>query len=536
MALGIPLTVTTLLGHQTFGLLIGTGVFTVLYGAGRPLRTRLVLLLTVGLAMVASVFVGTLTTGNPLVSIVVVAAIGMVATQISHALRLGAPGAFFFVLLAGVGGYLPAHGVHPGTLVAATAIGAAVAVVVAMSDLVVRPRGPQEDAVAAARTAVDAFVKAGSAAPDAELRSATATDALHDAWTTLADGGDPVSGDARARALVADLHRVQHTYSGFQLPGDVPDPELHAEVTEGPLGQPSVQRMLRRSLRWPTSALQAAVRVGAGVTIAGLIAWTAGTDHVYWAMAAAMLVLHNGLDRKNTMIRSVHRLVGTVLGLGLFLAVHALVDLGGPWVLVITLVVLQGAVELLVVRNYAAAVLFITPLALTIGTAGTGAAVGDVALERLLDTAIGITVAVAVPWLVFRRGTPGLVRAHLARVLTSAAAALDHLGAGTHRRPVGRAGLRDLAVDMQELSGVVRRGLQDDPDGIAELLEVREATAWLGFTVLARGCTQIEPASRMEGAAGACRRMAAQLRQGVVPAAEEVRAVRAAAGALGEDD
>ncbi|MBZ2196990.1 FUSC family protein [Ruania sp. N2-46] len=527
---------STLLGQQTFGLLIGTGVFTVLYGAGRPLRTRLVLLLTVGLAMVASVFVGTLTTGNTLASIGVVVAVGMVATQICHALRLGAPGAFFFVLLAGVGGYLPAHGVHPGTLVAATAIGAAVAVAVAMSDLVVRPRGPQEDAVDAARTAVGTFVAAGSAASDAEQRSAAATNALHDAWTTLADGGDPVSRDARARALVADLHRIQHTYASHQLPGDVPDPELYAEVTEAPLGQPSVQHMLRRSVRWPTTALQAALRVGAGVATAGLIASIVGTDHVYWAMAATMLVLHTGLDRKNTVIRSVHRLIGTVLGLGLFLAVHALVDLGGPWVLVVALIVMQGTVELLVVRNYAAAVLFITPLALTIGTAGTGVGVGDVALERLLDTAIGITVAVAVPWLIFRRGTPGLVRAHLARVLASAAEVLDQLGGGTHRRPAGRAALRDLAVDMQELSGVVRRGLQDDPDGIAELLEVREATAWLGFTVLARGSSQIEPASGVEGAAWACRRMAAQLRQGVVPAAADVRAVRAAAGVLPTTD
>lgn len=529
VAIGVPVTVATALGEQSFGLLTGTGAFTVLYGAGRPLRNRLRLLLTVALSFVLCAVLGTLSSGVAVLSVALVVAVGMVATFLCHALRVGVPGAFFFVLLAGLGGYLPMHGVAPGTLVGATALGAAFAVVVAMADLVRRPRGPQEDAVARARAAVEEFLAGERAGEGAESRSIAATNALHDGWTTLADGGEATSG--HSSALVDELRAIQHEYSTHLLPGDAPNPELAADQAEAPLGQPPARQMLRHAWRWPSNALQATVRVGVGVSISGVAASALAVDHVYWAMAATMLVLHTGLDRRRTAIRSAHRLTGTVLGLGIFLLVHAASDTS-PWLIVAVVIVLQGLVELFVARNYAVAVVFITPLALTIGTSGTGLAATAVAGERLLDTAVGVLVGAVVPWVVFARGAPRLLAACVSRVLASAATAVDHLGAGTHHTREGRRVQRDLALHVQEMSAAAGRGMQDDPAGVAPLLDLREATAWLGFTVLARSSTQTGPAPGVAGAAWACRVMARRTEVGSTPSADDVTRVRAAVGAL----
>ncbi|MEE6281997.1 FUSC family protein [Georgenia sp. MJ170] len=528
-AIGVPVIVMTLLGNQPYGLLMGTGAFTVLYGAGRARRTRLRLLSAVAASLVACCALGAAFSGWPLLGLLLIVVVAMVATVACHALRVGPPGAFFFVLLAGLGGYLPHHGVAPATLVSATAIGAAFAVVVAMADVIVRPRGPQEDAVARARAAVARFRGADPTGADAEGLSEAATEALHDGWAALADGGDGASLHPRSVALVTELRAVQRDYSGHLLPGDRSDPELAAESTEAPLGRPSARRMLRHALRWPSNALQAAVRVGVGVTIAGAVAWLIDVDHAYWAMAATMLVLHTGLDRKRTAVRSAHRLVGTVIGLGGFLAVHALTG-ASEWLIVPVVIALQGLVELFVVRNYAVAVVFITPLALTVGTAGTRLAVTSIATERLVDTVIGVLIGAAVPWFVGRRGAPSLLRACLGRVLAAGAVVVDHLGAGSQAARQGRDARQDLGLAMQEMSAAARRAMQDDPRDVAPLLDLREATAWLGLTVLARSATQTGVASGVEGAAWACRLMARQLHEGRVPPADSVRLTRAAIG------
>src|SRR5699024_2250767 len=137
-----------------------------------------------------------------------------------------------------------------------------------------------------------------------------------------------------------------HRYTAGLLPGEARNPELAAEQAEAPLGQPPPVQMLRHALRWPSNALHATVRVAIGVAVSGLVAWAAGVGHGAGAMAAAMRVLHAGLDRRNTAIRSALRLVGTTLGLGVFLLIHATAASSRPWLLVVIVVVLQGLIEL----------------------------------------------------------------------------------------------------------------------------------------------------------------------------------------------
>ena len=137
-------------------------------------------------------------------------------------------------------------------------------------------------------------------------------------------------------------------------------------------------------------------------------------------IAFSALVLHQGGPRVVRTYRAVHRLIGTVAGLGLFLVVSFLQPTG--WWIVALIVGLQFTIELLVTRNYSLAVALITPLALTVATGGRyadepWALVG----ERFLDTVIGVLVALIVLWAVGRRAHHRAVRGDTRRVLREVA-------------------------------------------------------------------------------------------------------------------
>ena len=103
--------------------------------------------------------------------------------------------------------------------------------------------------------------------------------------------------------------------------------------------------------------------VGA-LLVSGAIATGLGWQYHYSAMVAAVTVL-SGPDLASRLTRGLHRVVGAVLGLGVAAPIRGWAPQGVVAVLVI--VVLQALTELVVGRNYAVALLFITPLALMMG-------------------------------------------------------------------------------------------------------------------------------------------------------------------------
>ena len=88
-------------------------------------------------------------------------------------------------------------------------------------------------------------------------------------------------------------------------------------------------------------------------------------------------------------------MVGTLIGAGLFTLIAPLGE--HPWVLVVLLGVFQFVIELLVVRNYALALIFITPLVLfIIGSMSQTDDLFATAGERVIDTVVGAVVAILV--------------------------------------------------------------------------------------------------------------------------------------------
>jgi hypothetical protein len=139
------------------------------------------------------------------------------------------------------------------------------------------------------------------------------------------------------------------------------------------------------------------VRYTIALLVAGGIATASGWQHPYWAMVAAVAVL-SGPDRASRIRRSTHRVVGTILGVGVAALVLSL-HLVHVWA-VLLIAALQVLAELFVARNYAFALLFITPLALMMGQLVHPSPVGQLVLDRLLETVLGALVAVVVLLLV----------------------------------------------------------------------------------------------------------------------------------------
>ncbi|GAB3782469.1 FUSC family protein [Nocardioides ungokensis] len=136
-----------------------------------------------------------------------------------------------------------------------------------------------------------------------------------------------------------------------------------------------------------------ALRNGLAVAIAGSIATAAGIGHPYWAMVSAVVPLA-ARDLGPQVTRGVHRLVGTGVGLGLAAVLFA-VDPRGL-VLILVIVLLQVGAELLVGRNYALALVAVTPLALLMVHLVAPIPAGTLLWDRGVETVIGVVIGLAV--------------------------------------------------------------------------------------------------------------------------------------------
>lgn len=117
-------------------------------------------------------------------------------------------------------------------------------------------------------------------------------------------------------------------------------------------------------------------------------------SRAYWTVAAGVAVIGLSTVPQHAFGRGLHRTVGTLVGAAVYLLVAPLV--ASPVAFVLALAGLQFTIELVVVRNYALALVFITPLVLLIAGAATGSTDHlATAIERLVDTACGSALAMA---------------------------------------------------------------------------------------------------------------------------------------------
>lgn len=503
ICMAVPVLVGWMLGDTTAGLIAIIGGFTSLYGSGRPYRNRAGYLAGIALSFSAAVALGDWAAAIPWLGLLTITFIAMVAVLVCHALAIGPPGAFMFVLGCAAGTATVSTDLPPWHIGLLVLAGGAFSWLVHMVGVLWEPRGgersdggnrgPETRAVAAARAAVSRYL---------DTRDSTdrhqAARALHQAWNTLVNfqpaRSRPDATLDRLRAENLHLHRVFGAAVSDASP-DI-DSSHDAELARGfrlPLGRPSNATLLRRALTPGSESMRLAVRVGVAVALSGLAALMLVADHSYWAMAAAVLVLYQGFDWTRTVQRGMERMVGTLIGLGLAAAILTWQPHG--WWLVGVIAALQFVIEMFVVRNYTIAVIFITPLALTI--AAGGRPVPDLQhflLTRGLDTVIGCVVALVVYRVALHRHGP----APLTAAVRSTRAAIDvtdvHLRAGAVTSAPARAARRDLQLSAMNLLDVYQGAIGGSAEQRAEaerLWPTVAATEQLAYRTLA-ACWEFE--------------------------------------------
>ena len=180
-----------------------------------------------------------------------------------------------------------------------------------------------------------------------------------------------------------------------------------------------------------------------------------GLSHSFWTVAAAVLVLSQGLDQRRTVQRGIERTAGAFVGLGL--AAVALNFANDGFWFVVMLALAQFVTQLPVTRNYAA---------------------------------IGCLVAIVVFLVLSKKAPSAWLGSALAQVIAAAAAAVEQL---TPERVTSRAGLvarRDLQRRVLSLGESYENGLNGFPAQREEALRSWPAVVAaerLAYRVLAEG-------------------------------------------------
>ena len=466
ICVAVPILVGWAVGDVAAGLIATIGGFTALYGSSRPYLNRALHLAVIAVSLALSVALGNWAAEVWWAGVLTVSAIAVAAVLLCNALLVGPPGAYMFVLACAAGIGAAHEDVAPWRIGLLVLAGGAFAWLVHMSGALIRFRGPEKSAVAAAAESVAGFIEAVGSSAEVSARHRAAV-ALHQSWSVLVNF-QPLNPrpNSTLHQLRAVSHRLHVLFAEAMTAAD--DQPLQAEEArrarrlgtlangavsvdfdrvgdEVPLGRPGPLQLLREAITPGSTTLPVVARVGIAVPVAGFIASGLGIEHAYWAMSAAVLILHQGLDWLRTLERGIQRLLGTWAGLVLAAVILALHP-QGLW-LVLTVAVLQFTIEMFVVRNYALAVVFITPAALTIATGGLAVGdVGDLLLARGLDTLIGFVVAVAVYLLTARRGNPARLSEAIARTLDAVASISRHLGLGEVTTLAARSARRELQV------------------------------------------------------------------------------------------
>ncbi|HRN61648.1 MAG TPA: FUSC family protein [Luteimonas sp.] len=497
LAMGIPILVGIWVGDLSAGLMATLGAFTALYCGGRPYASRAITLALIACAFALTVMFGLWLEQWPWLVVPVLSLVAMLATWLCNATRVGPPGAYMFLLACAAGTALPIDHLTPwqaGLLVLA---GGGVAWLLHTAGALIQPRGPERRAVAAAGRAVAACIEAGPAHAGARHAAALA---LHESWQMLV-GFQPIPARSggelqRLRTLNRELHLLFASAIDGASDRDDLLARTHALVDEAtrpairrppslppeavPHGYPRSWTLLREGIAPGSNALRVVLRVGLATLLAGTLAGALDIQRAYWAMAAALLMLHQGFDWPRTVLRSVERTLGTWIGLllaGAILWWHP----QGVW-LALVVMALQFVIEIAVVRNYAIAVVFITGIALTI--AAGGHPVDDIPgllLARGFDTLIGCACALLAFRLLPPKADARTIAEGVAQCLLAIRDTCVSLASGNVTTPAARSTRRDLQQRSFQLE-------QRMDDALAGSRPQREAAErwWPGVSICQR--------------------------------------------------
>ncbi|WP_265445031.1 FUSC family protein [Flexivirga meconopsidis] len=490
--------ISFLLG-PSLGLVGLTGAFLGIVAPARPIRSRLAILACMDATYVVCVALGAAVGSDPLLLTLVLTAIATTTVLVYNTLVAEPPGAMFLIIGPAIASYLPTAGLGAGKIIAVAAIGCVSASIASLLLQLARPRQAEQEALDAAEEAAAAYVDADRRVTPrkdlARLRD-QAFAAVFVASMILEDAVGRQPRLAKWRRMNAHLRQLHLAIIQQVAKVHLPGSEVVVSGVEQRryLGRPDLTYLLRWGMSRSSLPWLASRRIGAAVLITCAISYGLHIGHPYWAVMTTALVMSVTADRLSLTHRALHRLAGTVVGIGAFFLIHALHPRGAA--IVVIALVLVFCIQLLAVRNYALAVIFVTPMALMISTAANPyKPIGDVVGERMLETLVGAGVSVAVIWVTGHRAPIALVRRQFRRTLRSLERLLLAIADGASSSPAGYEARRDLAFEQLQSSRILQIAQTDLPDQLVDWGELETALNELSYVVLAACWTKDPPAA-----------------------------------------
>lgn len=346
-------------------------------------------------------------TGNEwwfLITVLFPSVVAALLTFCANSLRMTPPGIFFIVMVSASSQMSSQIGLNPVEVGMWASLGALSGWILGMLPALIDPHHPEREAVEKLEEAVEKYRKAPGPAV-AQRHAASA--ALTAAWVALDDariirGGRIINdrqSDLVARALtaqnqLASLNEGVTDVTGGTAVEDLSPLDLSRVAI--PHGRPTWPYMIYRSIHRYSHSTLTAKKIFIASMLSGVISVLLGWGRPDWAIATVVLVLQWGPDKVPGSIRAGHRMLGSIVGIGLYSLIHAFQP--HAWVLLLILVICQFYAEVFIVRNYALTVIFTTPLALLMG-GGLDRPLGTTVVFRILEVAIAVAIAVAVLWL-----------------------------------------------------------------------------------------------------------------------------------------
>ena len=142
-----------------------------------------------------------------------------------------------------------------------------------------------------------------------------------------------------------------------------------------------------------SDAVYQATRYGLALSIAGSAGLVLGIGHINWALAGAAVPLA-ATDSRSRVYRGIHRVLGTVAGLGVTAAL-LLPDLP-PNVLAVFAIALLFPTELFMTRNYGLAIGFFTPLIMLMTELADPTGPFTLLTDRVIGTLVGVASGIIV--------------------------------------------------------------------------------------------------------------------------------------------
>ncbi|WGV94797.1 FUSC family protein [Bacillus stercoris] len=451
-ASGFPVLVGALAGHTDYGLTASIGGFVYLYAGGESYKKRALKLLLVSIGIALSFCLGTLLSGTLWMMAAVLGMVGAAAMFIFSALGIQGPAPMFFVLAFLVSSGLPADPSQALFRAGLTFLGGIFAMGITLIGWLWNKHGPEGavlqktyDQLAACLSAVgtpgfhhaqhqtvlmlrtarqtvlgkgngrkksrhdERFFRLLEKADDIFLAIIHFSAETPDGETAQIEKALRQTGDMLAHARVFNTFQINENESEpkrklFEEINEVlhiASGRLEKQLDWEPSRLPSSFYFLRNAFDWKSPVLIRALKYGIVLFAADMFALVFGFARSYWIPLSAAAVML-GTTVVFTLHRAIQRSAGTVIGV--MLAGAILFFKPGGVYIAFCIAALQCLLEMLIVRNYALAVPFLTANALVITESMHGGAdTGYFMIARLTDVAVGSVIGLLGTMLLWRR-------------------------------------------------------------------------------------------------------------------------------------